>query len=285
MVIGFKVPWYHDVVRRGNLIFWCCISSSAKTKREDERVGFGDDDDDDAMSLPQSVPSITPFCARVDGHRASKDGCTRATQKAGIIIGRRRIIAPRKSLLSSRGDGVRANAVLPVVFGTLTLEGFAPTVEEVFNFENLAVFPFWVAMIGFPKSETTKAVVLSPLTSVACGVIYGYLAYQSFLDPDILEAFSSGAKQDLASLTKGFSHEATVAVGWAHFIAMDLLAGRYIYLDGYKNEFTTRHSLALTLFFGPLGVVSHVITRAIVGLVRGKENSVEDILASALKSK
>ena len=117
---------------------------------------------------------------------------------------------------------MRANAVLPVVFGTLTLEGFAPTVEEVFNFENLAVFPFWVAMIGFPKSETTKAVVLSPLTSVACGVIYGYLAYQSFLDPDILEAFSSGAKQDLASLTKGFSHEATVAVGWAHFIAMDL---------------------------------------------------------------
>ena len=236
------------------------------------------------MSLPQSVPSMMPFCARV-GHRASKDGCTRATQKAGIIIGRRRI-ASRKSLLSSRGDGARANAVLPTVFGTLTLEGFAPpTVEEVFNFENLAVFPFWVAMIGFPKSETTKAVVLSPLTSVACGVIYGYLAYQSFLDPDILEAFSSGAKQDLASLTKGFSHEATVAVGWAHFIAMDLLAGRYIYLDGYKNEFTTRHSLALTLFFGPLGVVSHVITRGIVGLVRGKENPVEDILASALKSK
>ena len=120
---------------------------------------------------------------------------------------------------------MRANAV-PVLFET-TLVGL-PTVEEVFNFENLAVFPFWVAMIGFPKSETTKAVVLSPLTSVACGVIYGYLAYQSFLDPDILEAFSSGAKQDLASLTKGFSHEATVAVGWAHFIAMDLLAGRYL---------------------------------------------------------
>ena len=211
---------------------------------------------------------------------------TSATQKhrrgkGGMYILRRRIASKKSSSLLSYGD-VRANAV-PVLFET-TLVGL-PTVEEVFNFENLAVFPFWVAMIGFPKSETTKAVVLSPLTSVACGVIYGYLAYQSFLDPDILEAFSSGAKQDLASLTKGFSHEATVAVGWAHFIAMDLLAGRYIYLDGYKNEFTTRHSLALTLFFGPLGVVSHVITRGIVGLVRGKENPVEDILASALKSK
>ena len=239
-----------------------------------------------------------PFCVCVGPSRfvervqPSLDARSSATQKhrplgkGGIILRRRASSSSSSkksssSSSSSRGD-VRANAV-PVLFET-TLVGL-PTVEEVFNFENLAVFPFWVAMIGFPKSETTKAVVLSPLTSVACGVIYGYLAYQSFLDPDILEAFSSGAKQDLASLTKGFSHEATVAVGWAHFIAMDLLAGRYIYLDGYKNEFTTRHSLALTLFFGPLGVVSHVITRGIVGLVRGKENPVEDILASALKSK
>ena len=69
--------------------------------------------------------------------------------------------------------------------------------EEVFNFENAAVFPFWIAMIGFPKSKFTKTVMLSPATSVACGLIYGYLAYQSFSEPEILEAFSSGAKQDL----------------------------------------------------------------------------------------
>ncbi len=131
----------------------------------------------------------------------------------------------------------------------LTIESL-PTVEEVFNFENAAVFPFWISMIGFPKSTFTKTVMLSPATSIACGLIYGYLAYQSFLEPEILEAFSSGAQQSLSSLTKGFSYETTVAVGWAHFIAMDLLAGRYIYFDGLKNDFITRHSLVLTLFFG-----------------------------------
>ncbi|CAL6371942.1 unnamed protein product [Bathycoccus prasinos] len=114
--------------------------------------------------------------------------------------------------------------------------------------------------------------MLSPATSIACGLIYGYLAYQSFLEPEILEAFSSGAQQSLSSLTKGFSYETTVAVGWAHFIAMDLLAGRYIYFDGLKNDFITRHSLVLTLFFGPLGVVSHVLTRGIVGLTRSGES-------------
>ena len=63
---------------------------------------------------------------------------------------------------------------------------------------------------------------------------------------------------------------------------MDLLAGRYIYFDGLKNDFITRHSLVLTLFFGPLGVVSHVLTRGIVGLTRS--GKVEDILESGLKS-
>jgi len=160
-----------------------------------------------------------------------------------------------------------------------------PTAEEVFNFENAAVFPFWISMIGFPKSTFTKTVMLSPATSIACGLLYGYLAYQSFSEPEILEAFSSGAKQDLSSLTKGFSYETTVAVGWAHFIAMDLLAGRYIYFDGLRNDFTTRHSLVLTLFFGPLGVVSHVLTRGIVSLTRrGEEDrKVVDILESGLR--
>ena len=152
-----------------------------------------------------------------------------------------------------------------------------PTVEDVFNFENVVVFPFWIAMIGFPKNALTKECMVSPLSSVALGLIYAYLAYASFQEPEILEAFSSGAKQDLSSLTKGFGYETTVAVGWAHFIAMDLLAGRYIFLDGLKNKFTTRHSLALTLFFGPIGVVTHVATRALVGLVRG---DVEDILVT-----
>jgi hypothetical protein len=36
------------------------------------------------------------------------------------------------------------------------------------------------------------------------------------------------------------------------------------------------------LFFGPLGVVSHVMTRGIVGLTRS--GKVEDILESGLKS-
>ena len=43
----------------------------------------------------------------------------------------------------------------------------------------------------------------------------------------------------------------------------------------------TRHSLVLCLFFGPTGVVSHLITRAVAAAVRGEE--LEDIMVAGSK--
>lgn len=51
--------------------------------------------------------------------------------------------------------------------------------------------------------------------------------------------FSSGGSQDLAALTRAFSYPETVAVGWAHFIAQDLLVGRFIWVDGVRNKVRT----------------------------------------------
>lgn len=137
--------------------------------------------------------------------------------------------------------------------------------------------------------------------------------------------FSSGGSQDLNALAKAFSYPETVAVGWAHFIAQDLLVGRFIWVDGVENkarstaagppahplpcirrpshthlqraaigfaprgearaplvvrpsvqladrcsaQVFTPHSLLLTLFFGPLGVLSHLVTRAVLGKSEG----------------
>ena len=50
------------------------------------------------------------------------------------------------------------------------------------------------------------------------------ISWYSFSDPRILEAFSTG-QPDLAALSRGFSYEWCMAVGWAHFIAMDLFVG------------------------------------------------------------
>ena len=137
-------------------------------------------------------------------------------------------------------------------------------------------------MIFAPKSGVTRAVMDSALVPCVCGFVYAYLTWYSFHDPRILDAFSTG-KPDLAALAKGFSYEWCVAVGWAHFIAMDLFAGRWIYLDARKNDVFATHSLLLCLFFGPTGAISHVTTRAITGLVRGEK--LVDVMAAGGEEK
>jgi hypothetical protein len=156
-----------------------------------------------------------------------------------------------------------------------------PTPETVFDFENVAIFPFWLGMIAFPNAPPTKLVMGSYAVPILCGLAYVYLTYYSFSDPRIVEAFSTG-KPDLASLANGFSYEWCMAVGWAHFIAMDLFVGRWIYLDARKNDVFAAHSLLLCLFFGPTGVMSHVVTRTVTGWTRGEK--IEDIMAAGGKA-
>lgn len=120
----------------------------------------------------------------------------------------------------------------------------------MFNAENIAIFPFWAMMIALPDNKVTKTVMGSYAVPVLLGCVYIYLTWWSFSDPRILDAFSTG-QPDLAALAKGFSYEWCMAVGWAHFIAMDLFVGRWIYLDSRKNDVFAAHSLLLCLFFGP----------------------------------
>lgn len=155
-----------------------------------------------------------------------------------------------------------------------------PTPETVFDVENAAIFPFWLGMIAFPKNKVTETVMGSYAVPILLGFVYIYLTYYSFSDPRIIEAFSTG-KPDLAALSKGFSYEWCMAVGWAHFIAMDLFVGRWIYLDARKNDVFAAHSLLLCLFFGPTGVISHTLTRGATSLTRGKK--LPDVMSGALR--
>lgn len=155
-----------------------------------------------------------------------------------------------------------------------------PTPETVFDVENAAIFPFWLGMIAFPKNKVTETVMGSYAVPILLGFVYIYLTYYSFSDPRIIEAFSTG-KPDLAALSKGFSYEWCMAVGWAHFIAMDLFVGRWIYLDARKNDVFAAHSLLLCLFFGPTGVISHTLTRGVTSLARGKK--LPDVMSGALR--
>jgi len=128
--------------------------------------------------------------------------------------------------------------------------------DFLFNAANLFVLPFWALMILLPKWGITRKVMDSYLPFVALASLYLYL-FISGLDPETAEAFTSTQLADIAQL---FSMEKIAATGWVHFLVMDLFVGRWIYLEGQRTGTWTFHSLALCLFAGPLGLLSHILT-------------------------
>ncbi|MGF1534897.1 MAG: ABA4-like family protein [Elainellaceae cyanobacterium] len=138
------------------------------------------------------------------------------------------------------------------------------TIELLFNAANLFVLPFWALMVIAPSWPVTRRVMASMLPFVALAALYVYFFVLS-ITPESAQSFSSAGLSDIAAL---FADERVAATGWVHFLVMDLLAGRWIYQDGQAHQIFTRHSLALCLFAGPMGLLSHIVTRWIVNARR-----------------
>lgn len=129
-------------------------------------------------------------------------------------------------------------------------------VDYLYNGANLFVLPFWLMMVIAPSWSVTRRVMASTLPFVPLALAYIFCFTQS-LDPDSIEAFANPTLSALAGL---FADERVMATGWIHFVVMDLFVGRWIYLQGQDKGIFTRHSLALCLFAGPIGLLSHLTT-------------------------
>jgi hypothetical protein len=136
----------------------------------------------------------------------------------------------------------------------------------LFNLANLYVLPFWLLMIVVPRWQWTRRVIHSLLPFVPLAGLYAYLFVTS-LTPDTAESFANPTLADVARL---FGDERVALTGWVHFLVMDLLAGRWIYQEGQRLGVWTIHSLILCLFAGPLGLLSHIVTRSLQ--MRGQDS-------------
>jgi hypothetical protein len=131
--------------------------------------------------------------------------------------------------------------------------------SQLFDGANLFVLPFWGLVILLPKWEITRKVIVSPLPFVALALLYLYLLITA-VTPESAQALANPKLSDIARF---FANEGAAAVGWVHFLVMDLFVGRYIYLEGQREGIFTSHSLLFCLFFGPLGLLSHLATKVI----------------------
>jgi hypothetical protein len=129
----------------------------------------------------------------------------------------------------------------------------------LFNIANIFVLPFWTLIIFVPNWEITQKIMKSYLIFLPLIFLYIYLFIIS-LNPESIATLSNPQLLDLA---KVFSDPTVTFAGWVHFLVLDLFLGRYIYWQGQNEKIWTIHSLILCLFAGPIGFLSHIITRAI----------------------
>jgi hypothetical protein len=128
--------------------------------------------------------------------------------------------------------------------------------EQLFEISNLFIIPFWALMIFLPNWNVTKKVMESFLPFIFLAGVYLYFITGA-ITPEAAQAL---ANPKLADIARFFGEESAAATGWAHFLAMDLFVGRWIYWEGQKTGVWTSHSLILCLFAGPTGLLSHIMT-------------------------
>lgn len=137
--------------------------------------------------------------------------------------------------------------------------------SSVFSLGTVAVLPFYTLMVLAPKSELTKKSVASSLPYVVLGLLYAYLLFISWTPETIRLIFASKyLLPELSSIAKMFSSELTLASAWIHLLVVDLFAARQVFNDGLENQVETRHSVSLCLLFCPVGILTHVITKAML---------------------
>ncbi len=142
-------------------------------------------------------------------------------------------------------------------------------ISQLFDGANLFVLPFWTLIIFLPNWDVTRKVILSPLPFIALAGLYLYLLVVA-ITPESAQAL---ANPKLADIARFFADEGAAAVGWVHFLVMDLFVGRWIYLEGQRTGVFTVHSLVFCLFFGPIGLLSHLLTSAIADRVAKAKQS------------
>ncbi len=133
--------------------------------------------------------------------------------------------------------------------------------ETIFSLSSLLVLPFWLLMIALPHWSWTRRIVRSPLIAAGPAALYLILALPRLgaLLPAVLSPTLAGVAATLGT-------PAGAALGWAHFLAFDVLVGRWAYLDSRERGISA-WIMAPVLFFilmlGPIGYLLYLGVRAI----------------------
>jgi hypothetical protein len=130
--------------------------------------------------------------------------------------------------------------------------------DLIFELANLSIVPAWLLLLFIPRHRLTKLIVHSYFYPLLLGAFYAYLLVTSF--------GGEGGMDTLHNLKLGFQRDEILVLGWVHYLVFDLFIGAWITRDAHKNgiiHFAIVPSLILTLFAGPVGLLTYLVIRTI----------------------
>jgi hypothetical protein len=126
----------------------------------------------------------------------------------------------------------------------------------LFKIANGLVIPAWLMLVAFPRTKITKIVVQSYLYPILLSALY--------LSLFIISWGGEGGMDTLENLKTSFARDEVLVLGWVHYLVFDLFIGAWMVRDA--ESLAIQHlkivpSLILTLFAGPVGLLSYLIIR------------------------
>lgn len=131
--------------------------------------------------------------------------------------------------------------------------------DTLFSFSNLLVMPFWFVMIFLPRWEWARRLIGSPLIVLPPALLYAALVL-----PSLGEVFGGLMNPTLTGIAALLGTPFGATVGWAHFLAFDLFAGRWAYLDAHERGLhpgLMGPVLFFILMLGPVGLLLYLGVR------------------------
>nr|XP_023887428.1 protein ABA DEFICIENT 4, chloroplastic isoform X3 [Quercus suber]POE67393.1 protein aba deficient 4, chloroplastic [Quercus suber] len=232
-----------------------------------------------SFKIVHSGQSITPRHDVRTGFSLRSNGsefCGQRVARVGVnmdrdwsFLGGSKVISTPKvarCALYQKGSGVATGCVDDTStrdISEVVLSG-SQLASSVFSLGTVAVLPFYTLMVLAPNAELTKKSVESSIPYVVLGILYAYLLYLSWTPETLRMIFASKyLLPELPGIAKMFSSEMTLASAWIHLLVVDLFAARQVFHDGLENQIETRHSVSFCLLFCPIGILTHVITKAL----------------------
>ena len=142
--------------------------------------------------------------------------------------------------------------------------------ELIFLIVNNSVLPAWLGLVLAPRSRFTTLLVHSGAMCGVLAIAYAWLLFGDSPGPQGANFFT------LEGVTRIFTMPRTIIACWTHYLVFDLFVGAWEARDCQRLGLSHLYvvpSLVLTLLFGPLGLASWLVVRAItrraVTLVEG----------------